>query len=412
VAYSRRRARLRFAIVILNGPIVEQLKQRGEQVMGDANTARRAGSSMIAALVCTITLITFNVTGAEAQIRVEKSRTTNGVNHTGGTPPYTSAWMTKEEETKADVGRGAAPAHGRITTDSIARLKDAFRRYTQVSGRDHTSFAMTLQVLDALSAPTKEEFHRRIANVPVTISVSPVIGEDGRTRLRKDYFLEGSLRASYFIDTVSAPIHQLAEGQLPTGPSDGAMSAGWPSQVNCYYTDPWGTIWTDECATQQEIDDGVAALIVLDYEATRIIDELAQITPDYCAVIGGYPSVLQYPEETDEPCYFLDPAAEMESARGPSVSGLWGNAAAPQSSFMLASNLCSDTPTSRRPCFMEGVQAGVASAFWIGSKYGAIAVLTSATPTTGAVGWAVFGAAASGFALAGAAASFIACVRS
>jgi hypothetical protein len=288
---------------------------------------------------------------------------------------------------------GAATLHGSIPAGTLAMLRDEYDRFISSSSRGATRFAMTLQVLHALEAPTKAEYSRRIGELPVRVDAKATVGEDGRVSTRKDYFIANELRLTTFESprAPAATYTQLEEQPL-SGPNAAALDAGWDGPLNCEYIDEEGALWSGPCATPQELQEAMTTYVVLEAEGEVAYDEYEYARGIYCFYYPGDLDVcLAESPPPDADMASMQPVDEVEACSGPYVNSIWED-------------------TIARPCLLEGIQGGIAAAAWIGAKVGAIAVVTSATPPSGAVGWAIFGVATTGFALAGSAASFLDCL--
>jgi len=173
-------------------------------------------------------------------------------------------------------------------------MRALLQRYAKGSRRGQASVAMTLQILHAFEASSAGEYHRRISEVPVLVAKSADRDALGREGVRTDYLLNGVLKASRFAaldagdgtpaadvlerfpdETDEAPVAEItATGILATG----FHGRSWG--VPCEYEG-----WVDECATQQEIDDGYVVAIALDAEASAIESEITAEVNAYCAVV-------------------------------------------------------------------------------------------------------------------------------
>jgi len=138
--------------------------------------------------------------------------------------------------TAADSGEpginALAPLYGRIPSDTVAKLKGAYAHFIRSSDAAHR-FRNTLQVLDALEAPTKEEYHRRIKALPVRVEAVPTVGADGRMGTRKDYFLEGRLTLSTFESPIDLKAEPASIEDQRSGPSAATLDGDLGAHDDC-----------------------------------------------------------------------------------------------------------------------------------------------------------------------------------
>jgi hypothetical protein len=216
--------------------------------------------------------------------------------------------------------------------------------------------------------------------------------------MRHDFYVNGTLKATSFQRVQAAPEHPESESSAEVGlPAD-----------NCEYTDPWDNFWSDDCATQQDIDDGVSALVVIEEEADKAVEDFDAALETHC---------FSNPE--DEVCEFLvvhrgggeqgSDAFAMDVAPNPFAGGGMMEIDLAAFDWTKATYCASGRSGS---CFTTGLFASIGVAGWIGTKYGAWAVMTSVVlPPAAAVNWAVFAAVTAGAAAAYGVTAFVQCLH-
>jgi hypothetical protein len=170
------------------------------------------------------------------------------------------------------------------------------------------SVQLSLQVVDALGASTRQEFHARIQKLPIVLRKTPAEDALGRPGIRTEYLLYGMVRATRFQpsgDQRSTEFRSEAPlSILETAPA--ALSSGGPSAVDdhpplsleedCEYSDD--EYFYGECATQQDIDDAVSAFVGMDSEAQGITNEVNQAVADNCN--GPHPNEMCWESTHDD----------------------------------------------------------------------------------------------------------------
>jgi hypothetical protein len=304
---------------------------------------------------------------------------------------------------------------GGISPDTLANLRAAYREFEKVSKRGDTAFVMTHQVIDALGAP-KEEFHDRIAQLPISIEVSNVGLREGREHTRRDYFVSGKLRFSVFVsvsaaDKLDSPAQPSSEWSEP-GEEIEELSANLSLSTYCEYTDPvTQEFFSGDCATQQEIDDGLAAIAAMDSEIEAALIEQEEVHAEYCEAI-----LMEIdPEEPEEDEIGCDPSnnAAMQAKQSLQEGPMTGAMSDEESLEGLQPVSTSDhgVLAVRGECAAQAIFGSIAVITWIGAKYGAVAVMTTAGLPASAVPWAVFGALTTGAAAAYGVATYIQCMQ-
>lgn len=172
-----------------------------------------------------------------------------------------------------------------INGDSLGALRASVVAYGRVSSRGIAGVAMTLQVLDALAAPTTQGYREALRQIPISI-VGKHRSPDG-TKLLVRYQLRGEFKAKEIGGSRVAVGHseqRLEASELlvvqstrrPSGPAEPAPSE-LASGVNCEFTDADGVSWNDECATEQEKDEALVMYLATDAEVTAADGEATDL---------------------------------------------------------------------------------------------------------------------------------------
>jgi hypothetical protein len=278
---------------------------------------------------------------------------------------------------------------------------------------------MTRQVIDAIAAP-KEEFHDRIAELPVSIKVSAAGGDAGRGQTRRDYFVSGKLRLSAFV-SASAAANVDVDAEPSPEPRQEPGRAGEETEEDllhpyCEYTHPeTNEFFSGECATQQEVDDAYAAIAAMDTEIEAALLEQETVHEEYCETLT---EILEEPAADEEGC---DPSSaaqppmtvQQSSPDETPFDAMWGEESL--ETLRLSSISDDGIPGVPGRCEAVAIFSAITVVGWVGSKWGAIHVLTAMTtvtpPPASAVAWAVFFSLTAGAGAAFAVASYIECME-
>ena len=263
---------------------------------------------------------------------------------------------------------------------------------------------MTLTIFDALSAPTGAEFHKRISALPVTIARKSVETRNGKKVLEVEYRLNGVLKARVLetrrsdgarvaprIDgSVAAPEMLDASGlsmEDGTSSSHSNTSAFAAAATYCEFTDRNNTLWTGECASQQEFDDALVVKIALDAEVAAVQQEVVTYSTAYCREMG-----------TSEDCQW---ATDDESVLEGPLAEVTPAIAAMSVSYSFSAVAVGQSGPNARACGSAGWGfAGALGAFGLATgylsttlaSYGSAAAIAAGTAATvGAVGFALAG---------------------
>lgn len=267
-----------------------------------------------------------------------------------------------------------------ISTDSIAKLQRSLLEYAKLSKRGMASVALSLQVLNALSASTAAEFHARISALPINITRRVVDGQ-----ILTEYRLRGVLKASRMTPLQSPETSSGARLQfetrddVPYAASDAQMPPAVPvltqiSSTDCEYTDADNYYWSGECATQEDIDDAYATAVALDSDSDGAQAEI-DVDVDYC-------------RKFLDSCYETEPNF-LTSERRSVPQPLW-SASLPASSGHgpYAAEACSYF----QDCTEQAVAAAAAVAAYGWKAYKLWGVISAVAPPINAIGDAIIGA--------------------
>jgi len=267
-----------------------------------------------------------------------------------------------------------------------------------------------LLVVDALEAPTAAEYHRRIAMLPVKITVTPTTGG-----LRRDFYVRAKLRLTEFVATTEfvaksvvaagddAAVALLSGPARPAEQGDGVAAAIAPSlelapSDYCEYSDEFG-YWSGDCATEADINDALATIAALDSDIDGLLSA-ATTTAAFDSDLDGL----------------------QAQTRDLEANGLQGELAVGGPSDMVAFSAASPCPTQPEPrksgtaaapagCVREAIEATAGMLGWIAAKYAAMSVMgRGAAATAGEVGWAVTGIIVSGFTFGFTVGSLLSCL--
>jgi hypothetical protein len=273
-----------------------------------------------------------------------------------------------------------------------------------------------LIVLDALGAPTREEYHKRIAQLPVVIKVTPT-----PTGTRRDYLVNGKLKESVFFgkDPVTSGDDSPSTGagtddpgfaEARSGPNaEEPNSMSFTLRDECGYTDDYGT-WSGDCAAQEDIDDLYATMASLSDEVDGVQSDVASAEDDYC-------SRQIIPDPEDPTCSSdwielssLTGAAESDGIGGPFVAS---EALSTGTCPTGIANTRADPLDTRHAfgCGAEAVEEAAGLVGWVGAHVAASSVgARGALATASEVGWSVAGLIAGAFTFGFTSARYIQCL--
>lgn len=314
----------------------------------------------------------------------------------------------------------------RLPAEALHRWGLALDSLARSSKRGEAAVASSRIILRALIAPSEQAYHAELARLPVTISMTAGVS-GGVTGYYRNYSVNGVVRAKSFVPAsasrgVAGPFDEESENALE-GEGDGSPVAATTVDyavdaprvapvVDCSATYN-STYYEGECATQGELDEGLATIAALDAEVSGTISE----AESSCSTIQSNPSQCGGWETEDE----LE-LEEMGSAETffSAVTLEDGLASAPMSQFaaltcradaITATGVASTlTGVSRPDCTTQAIDAAVGIVGWGLAKYGAYMVLTSATvPPAGAVAAAVGGSILAAWSLVSGVSGYLTC---
>lgn len=212
---------------------------------------------------------------------------------------YSNAGAQKAVVRRADLRNSAStvPRADASFADPAA-LRMRLEQVAPVLKGGTGSVAMMLQLARALEAPTRENHRNVLAKLPLSVRISSA--RDGSAR--RDFYVRGTLKLSVFGATDAAdPMPQRFatwRGGVPSAQSASSLTAS--SDEDWCTTEFQGVVYYDECATQQDVDDGWATIAALDYEVDGLESQFNAAIASHC---GGDPYAcddLPEPESGEE----------------------------------------------------------------------------------------------------------------
>lgn len=143
----------------------------------------------------------------------------------------------------------------------LAKARNTLVQFATHSKRGLAGVQHSLQVLDALAAPTESEFRRRMDELPIKVRRQQGKDESGREGTVVEIWIDGVKFRSIFTPGTRESLGQATEEHANWSAVGGPNIDLMPSETRM--TD-------DEPATQQEIDDGLALLAALESESPSI----------------------------------------------------------------------------------------------------------------------------------------------
>ncbi len=264
---------------------------------------------------------------------------------------------------------------------------------------------MSLQVIDALVAPSLAESRSRLRRLPITV-LRRTPTADGQ-RVVVEYRIKGHQKSRTFgASLVGSANESGATWAVNTLVRTQGKWLALASSTTCTYTDPDNVVWSGTCATQQEIDDAALQMIALQEEADDIV---AETNADWAAACAARPGMCEEP--TDDADVAVGSAASFtlgsmsaSEARGDSAdfsaTTNWGDVnvglgAGATTTCAAPADAVGNAIVS---CYANGIAyAGSVAGF--GLRIARLsAVLAAAAPPAGAVGealgWAIVTAGA------------------
>lgn len=269
------------------------------------------------------------------------------------------------------------PLHGRTVAASV----DSLRRLLE--GQSSYDVSGVIQILDALSARTSAEYHKRVRRLPVVVTSSRSLVGAGRRGVNKTFTHRSGHKRTFFIADDLVPAHQPSAESLST--NDAAAPGGERESVEpesvlvtqsssyCEYTDPEDVYYSGECATQQEIEDAQILYVAMEAEAL------------YAEAEGN--AALEF----DEYCSsFIIPPPECPQG-GPDTADDAADALLLEGVETGLEVVVSVAPTIScvRDCTSQGIAFGAAVANWGFRSWKIAAALTAIQPVAGALSQAL-----------------------
>ncbi len=182
--------------------------------------------------------------------------------------------------------RGSEPS----ALDSLSRVLE------QHAQRPFANTERVLQIIDAIRAQTAAEFHQRVRNLPVTLTMSLTRDAQGRQGVEKVYtHVTGRKLVVFTVTNQTDELNPLTGLQ---DPSDGATEnrtvegelevqnstteGAESSAYDCDYTDDESNYWSGECATEQDIEDATIVALSMDAESEAVVNQEDSEIASYC----------------------------------------------------------------------------------------------------------------------------------
>lgn len=355
-----------------------------------------------------------------AQVVEESSQSVVRTTAEAATPPASG--------TVSDLVQGIRTLR-QLPADSITKWRNGLDRIAKMSRRGDASVSMRRMILDAIAAPSDAEFHERLAQLPVTIT-SAAGYNNGVSGQYRSYAVRGAAPIRLFFPSRSVgrqPPDDDASSWIE-GDGDGeriivnaAFVIGAEGAPETPALDVCSTTWEGipyqgDCATQQEIDEGLAAIAAMDVELADDSAEAEQLClekfQEACdvpyeedvevAVKESTPvAALLYELEDGSEEYFVLPAVEAMPTRG--SCGAAGKVRAAVDVRILGS-------ASTQGCAVEAASFAVGVLSWIVAKATVYDVVTAGASSLG-VTVAVTGTILAGLGAGLAIGSYISCLQ-
>jgi hypothetical protein len=165
----------------------------------------------------------------------------------------------------------------RHDAQALAKWRQNVDRMAKVSKAAKARLAGTTRLIDALSASSPAAFHEQVQKLGVTVRTMPATDVSGFPGVRKEFVVRGAVKLRLFIPTRPAPPadDSASDDDIVKGPNVGPTV--WAVQEDC---------GGEPCATQQELDDALAALLSIDEENNMLDAEMQAewaAYEDYCS---------------------------------------------------------------------------------------------------------------------------------
>ncbi len=302
------------------------------------------------------------------------------------------------------------------TLDSIARA----------SRRGEAAVMLRRHILTAFRSSSNAEFQAAVAKLPVTV-VKEFASQAGRSGELVHYLFRGERKLSRFVPEVRTTDPSFAGDwarELPIGTGPSPTETEWTSLVSsepasfCVLDDPQGGYFEGECATQEEIDAGVAFVLSLDaelsadhQEAIEIEQCLAERDPE----VAYPPGPCLQDSFDDADAEYIDEAEPLWLEDGPASDANGWPELARANAQLSAGELCLEKVgpiREYRSCANDAAMAATAVVGWVGTKVGLLGMMTATTPPpASAVAWGVFFAGTVGWGAASAVSAWITCMN-
>jgi len=268
----------------------------------------------------------------------------------------------------------------KVSADSVLKWRKSLDAIAKASKRGEQAVAMRRTILAALTSNTETEYRAWLAELPVSVAVTPS-SLDGVAGEYRTYRVRGRVQHTIFVrhqQPSALPFGGPSAEDTPTG------LANSQGKIDCSAT--WqGVEYTGECATQSEIDDALAILTAMDYE----------VAADFAAAQAECTVVYL----DDVVCNLYESGGELtgtEAARTDAVGGPFVSDVAITSSAPVE---CAVSAEGKFTCVTQAIAAVGDTFGWLATKVGAYYLVAAEIPPPAlAVGIAVGAALYSGYA--------------
>ena len=292
----------------------------------------------------------------------------------------------------------------RVDPSILERARATIQKLSKLKGAGWNGMAMSLQIITALEAPTQEEFHAAMRELPITIVRSSMRDGFGRTGVMIEFLLNGERRASVTMVRSGESV-EIAEAEAVEAGSEEAEAAeasGMPSFTSsrewCNYDEDPNSEWygeEGECATEQELEDAMLTMVASEYEIEMLQQEADEAYEEWLE------DCLDYYEYED--CTSEEPVLAHVSEASPVLVEATESLILGEASPDAVSAALTEAPTNPAaesilapPCTYKKVVVGANVAFWGWAKIGVVmaakAFVLAPVAATGPVGWILAGA--------------------
>ena len=167
-----------------------------------------------------------------------------------------------------------------IDSDLLSNARANMVKLSRIKGENWQGLSMSIQILDALRAPSDEGYRAAMDEIPITVTRTKTQDDMGRDGLRLVFALRDTIKASVFLlggDAASFASSEPSPEEQNEFPESAAVELRTPETPIdwCEITDPENMYYGEEgdCATTQELEDATISVIAWDEEMTDIEEE-------------------------------------------------------------------------------------------------------------------------------------------